>query len=118
VLRYPMTPYAGVFIATVGVCVIAGALMPNHRSHLVWIGFALGAMLFVAFGQILSNGLHTPSLFQVSFLALAIVLEIAAFRYLMPIMRPRGERAVPRWRGPEFDRPFDRNTFSALATIW
>jgi len=80
VLHYPMTPYAGVFIATVGVCVIAGAVMPNHRDHLVWIGFALGAMLLVAFGHILSMGLHTPSLLQVTFLALAIVLEIAGFR--------------------------------------
>ena len=94
VLHYPMTPYAGVFIATVGVCVIAGAFMPKHRGHLVWTGFALGAMLFVAFGKILSTGLHAPTLLQVSFLALAIVLEIAGFRYLMPIMRSRGERAV------------------------
>jgi hypothetical protein len=31
---------------------------------------------------------------QVSFLALALVLEIAGFSYLMPIMRPRGERAM------------------------
>ena len=68
--------------------------MPNHRARLVWIGFALGAMLFVAFGQILSTGLHTPSLLQVSFLALAIVLEIAGFRYLMPIMQPCGKRAM------------------------
>jgi len=73
VLHYPMTPYAGVFIATVGVCVIAGAVLPNHRSHLVWIGFALGAMLFVAFGQILSTGLHAPSFLQVSFMAMAIL---------------------------------------------
>ncbi|HKA22021.1 MAG TPA: DUF6609 family protein [Blastocatellia bacterium] len=94
VLHYPMTPYAGVFVATVGVCVIAGAVLPNHRASLVWIGFALGAMLLVAFGQIFSTGLHPPSFLQVSFLALAIVLEIAGFRYLMPIMRPRGERAT------------------------
>jgi hypothetical protein len=94
VLHYPMTPYPGVFIATVGVCVMAGAVLPNYRAYLVWIGFALGAMLFVGFGQILSTGLHAPSLLQVSFLALAIALEIAGFRYLMPIMRPRGERAT------------------------
>jgi hypothetical protein len=80
VLHYPMTPYAGVFIATLGVCVIAGALIPNHRAHLVWIGFALGGMLLGAFGHILSTGLHTPSLLQVSFLAVAIALEIAGFR--------------------------------------
>ena len=94
VLHYPMTPYAGVFLATVGVCVIAGAVLPNYRVNLVWIGFALGAILFVAFGGILSRGLHPPSLLQVSFLALAIVLEIAGFRYLMPAVRPRGERAM------------------------
>jgi len=42
----------------------------------------------------LSMVLHTPSLLQVTFLALAIVLEIAGFRYLMPIVRLRGERAT------------------------
>ena len=94
VLRYPMTPYAGVFIATVAVCVIAGAVMPNYRDNLVWIGFALGTILLVAFGGILSRGLHSPSFLQVSFLALAIVLEIAGFRYLLPAVRPRGERAT------------------------
>ena len=94
VMHDPMTPYAGVFIAAVGLCVIAGAVLPKHRGSLVWIGFALGVMLLVAFGRIFSTGLHTPSFLQVSFLALAIILEIAGFRYLMPIMRPRGERAT------------------------
>ena len=94
VLRYPMTPYAGVFIATVGVCVIAGAILRNYRDNLVWIGFALGTILLLAFGGILSLGLHSPSLLQVSFLALAILLEIAGFLYLMPVVRPRGERAM------------------------
>ena len=95
VLYYPMTPYAGVFIATVGVCVIAGSVLPKYRALLVWIGFMLGTILLVVFGQILSTGLHTPpSLLQATFLGLAIVLEIAGFRYLMPIMRTRGERAT------------------------
>ena len=94
VLHYPMTPYAGVFIATVGLCVIAGAVLPNYRDNLVWIGFALGTIFCIAFGGILGSGLHPPSFLQVSFLALAIVLEIAGFRYLMPAVRPRGERAT------------------------
>ena len=47
-----------------------------------------------AFGGILSRGLGSPSLLQVSFLALAILLEIAGFAYLMPAVRPRGERAT------------------------
>jgi len=93
VLHYPMTPYAGVFIATVGVCLIAGAVLPNYRDNLVWIGFVLGTILLVAFGG-LSSGLHSPSFLQVSFFALAIVLEIVGFRYLMPAVRPRGERAT------------------------
>ena len=94
VLHYPMTPYAGVFVVTVGVCVMAGAVVPNYRDNLVWIGFALGGIFFLAFGGILSRGLHSPSLLQVGFLALAIFLEIAGFRYLMPTVRPRGERAT------------------------
>ena len=94
VLRYPMTPYGGVFIATVGVCVITGAVLRNYRGNLVWIGFALGGILLLACGGTLGRGLHSPSLFQVSFFGFAIVLEIAAFRYLMPAVRPRGERAT------------------------
>ena len=94
VLHYPMTPYGGVFTATVGVCMIAGAVLRNYRGNLLWIGFALGTVLLVAFGGILSRGLHSPSLLQVSFLVLAIFLEIAGFRYLMPAVRPRGERAT------------------------
>ena len=94
VLHYPMTPYGGIFIATVGVCVIAGAALRNYRDNLVWIGFALGAVLCVVFGGILGRGLRSPSLLQVSFLALAIFLEIAAFRYLMLAVRPPGERAT------------------------
>jgi hypothetical protein len=88
-----MTPYGGVFIATVGVCVMAGAVLRKYRDNLVWIGFALGGML-CGFGGILSRGLHSPSLLQVSFFALAIFLEIAGFRYLMPAVRPRGERVT------------------------
>ena len=94
VLRYPMTPYGGVFIATLGVCLIAGAVLRNYRDNLVWIGFTLGGILLLAFGGILSRGLHSPNLLQVSFLALAIFLEIAGFLYLMPVVRPRGERAT------------------------
>jgi hypothetical protein len=94
VLHYPMTPYAGVFIATVGVCVIAGAVLRNYRDNLVWVGFALGAVLLLVFGGTLSRGLRSPSLLQVSFFALAIFLEIAGFAYLMPVVRPRGERAT------------------------
>jgi drug/metabolite transporter (DMT)-like permease len=62
VLHYPMTPYGGVFIATVGVCVIAGAVLQNYRDNLVWIGFALGTVLSLAVGGILSRGLHSQSL--------------------------------------------------------
>jgi hypothetical protein len=94
VLRYPMTPYGGVFTATVGVCLIAGAVLRNYRDNLVWIGFTLEGILLLAFGGILSRGLHSPNLLQVSFLALAIFLEIAGFLYLMPVVRPRGERAT------------------------
>ena len=36
VLQYPMAPYAGVFIATVGVCVMAGSLLRNYRDN--WSG--------------------------------------------------------------------------------
>jgi hypothetical protein len=94
VLRYPMTPYKGVFIATVGACLIAGAVLRNYRDNLVWIDFTLGGILLLAFGRILSRGLHSLNLLQVSFLALAIFLEIAGFLYLMSVVRPRGERAT------------------------
>lgn len=47
--------------------------------------------MFVAFGRILSRGLHPPTFLQLSFLVVAIVLEIVGFIYLWPAVRPRGE---------------------------
>jgi len=94
VLQYPMTPYAGVFIATVGVCVIAGAVLPNYRAHLGLDWLYARSHVVCRIRTNLKYRTSRASLLQVSFLALAIVLEIAGFRYLMPIMRPRGERAT------------------------
>jgi hypothetical protein len=94
VLLYPMTPYGGIFLAGVGLCVALGAILPRFRATLVWIGFALGSLLIVAFGATLAHGLHPPTMLQVGSLVLAIVLEIAAFRFFMPNVRRRGDRAT------------------------
>ena len=94
VLQHPMTPYGGVFLAGVGLCIALGAILSRIRGILVGIGFALGALLITIFGTQLARGLHPPTILQVGSLTLAIVLEIAGFRFLMPIIRPRGERAT------------------------
>jgi hypothetical protein len=94
VSQYPITPYGGVILAGVGVCIIVGAFVQRFRQPLVWVGFALGVLLISLFGRMFARGLHSPTTLQLLALAVAIVFEFASFIVVMPRMRPRGERAV------------------------
>jgi hypothetical protein len=90
---HPMAPLGGLFVGTIGVFLILGALLPAMRMKLTYVGFAAGtAALFL--GGRLAVGLPAPSRLQVISLVLAIVMEIGMFIILMPRARRRGERAV------------------------
>ncbi len=94
VALYPMAPYGGLFVASVGLCVVIGALLPKYRMILVWAGFALGSLAITLAAPALPHGKTPPSTFQIGSFILAIALEIAAFRYAMPIARRHSERAM------------------------
>lgn len=90
---HPMTPLGGLFFITMGVFVLLGAALPRYRLMLVWIGFA-AAGLGLALGWRLAIGLPPPSFLQFGALVIAIALEVAAFRVLMPRLRIEGLRRM------------------------
>jgi|GEM_PF-1785264 hypothetical protein len=92
-VQFPMAPLGGLFVATVGVFILLGAVAPRQRMMLTYIGFGAGTLALILGGR-LAVGLPRPTTIQVGSLALAIVLEIIAFVVAMPRLRPRGERAV------------------------
>jgi hypothetical protein len=91
--RYPMTPLGGLFFIAIGVFVVLGALIPRWRMTVLWIGFG-AAMIALVVGRRFAKGLPQPGVLPVAALVLAIVLEIVAFRVLIPRLRLRGERAL------------------------
>lgn len=91
--RYPMTPLGGVFFMVMGVFVMMGAAWRTRRLQLVSAGFAAAGVGMAACWR-LSLDLPAPSILQVAALAIAIGLEIAAFRLVLPRLTPRGERAT------------------------
>lgn len=91
--RYPMAPLGGVFVATMGVFVIAGALLRSLRMTLVYVGMAVATVALVLSGH-LAAGLGKPSVLQVASLVIAIVVEIVTFRVVMPGLRRKGEPSI------------------------
>ena len=91
--RFPMTPFGGAFLAGVGVCIILGTFVRRFRQSLVWVGFALGSLLILLWGRTLGEGLHAPTKLQLMALVAAIAFEVAGFIVVIPLMRPKGERA-------------------------
>jgi hypothetical protein len=94
VANFPITPYGGLFLAALGLCLILGAFVSRGRMILVGIGFALGVAAMMLFGAKFAAGLGPPNQFQVGSLALAVVLEVAAFAVFMPKLRIHGARAT------------------------
>jgi hypothetical protein len=90
---YPLTPLGGVFVAVMGVFVLAGSAMPRLRMNFVYVG-AGAATLALIFSGRLAAGLPPPTKLQVGSLVVAIIVEFVAFLTLMPRIRVRGQRAV------------------------
>lgn len=94
VQEFPFIPGGGLFFLPVGICIVLGAFLQRWRIMLVWIGFALGIAAIMLLGARYFRGLPPPSAMQLSFFAAAIVAEVLAFRFVMPRVRPSGERAL------------------------
>ncbi len=90
---YPLAPLGGLFLVTVGVFILLGAVIRGSRMLLLWTGLALG-MVAIFLGGGFQAGLPPPNMIQVGSLVLAILLEAIAFATVMPRVRPRGEQAL------------------------
>jgi hypothetical protein len=90
---FPLAPLGGLYIASVGVCLVGGALVPRLRTMSVWLGLGLGIVMVSVFAGRLAPA-AAPTMLQLGALVAAIVVEFAAFPLVMPRVRPRGERAV------------------------
>jgi hypothetical protein len=90
---YPLAPLGGVFVAVMGVFVLAGSAMPRLRMTFVYIGAGAAVLALVLSGQ-LAVGLPPATVLQVSSLIVAIIVEFLAFVILMPRIRVHGQRAV------------------------
>ncbi|HLY05524.1 MAG TPA: DUF6609 family protein [Rhizomicrobium sp.] len=93
VREFPLIPGGGLFFLPVGICVALGAFLPRLRMALVWAGMLLG-IVSVALGWSLYRGLPPPSRLQVACFGAAIFAETLAFRFVIPRVRPMGERAL------------------------
>jgi hypothetical protein len=90
---YPLAPLGGLYIATVGACVVIGGIIARVRMVSVWIGLGLGIAAVTAFAGRFGATV-APTWLAIAALVIAVIVEFAAFMILMPRVRPRGERAV------------------------
>ena len=86
---FPLAPAGGLFVLIVGVAILLGALLAKARQLLLYAGLALAAAALTMFAVRLSAGLPPPSLFAISALIVAVVLEMLAFALIMPRLRGR-----------------------------
>jgi hypothetical protein len=75
-----MAPIAGLFLATFGVVLIAGGLVPRFRKGSIWAGFGLGVVAATLFGGRLLLP-PPPSTVELGALALAVAAEVVAFAF-------------------------------------
>ena len=92
-MRYPMAPLGGLFVGTVGVFVMLGAVTDRYRIALLWLGFGAG-IAGLLFGARFQAGLPNPSLLQAGALGLAIALESVALRKILPRLRATSQRVA------------------------
>ncbi len=90
---FPLAPLGGLYIASVGACLVVGAAVARLRTMSVWLGLGLGIVMVSAFAGRLAPA-AAPTTLQLGALIAAIVVEFVAFPLVMPRVRPRGERAV------------------------
>ena len=91
---FPMAPAGGLFMAIVGLGIVAGALFPNKRDFLLICAFVVAAVALVFFAGRLMAPFGNPTRLQLWFLFGSIAFEIVLFRFAFPKYRRRGERSA------------------------
>src|SRR5262245_7726452 len=93
---YPMAPSGGLFLALVGLGVIAAVAFSGDRVadlRIFFVGVGLGIVALMAAGKL---SLGTPSRAQIGALVAAIALEVALLNVQARLL-PRGTDESVRW---------------------
>ena len=91
---FPMIRAGGVFIFIMGVGVVLGALVPNRRRSLLFIGAVVATIAIVLSAARLSAPFGAPTSLQFWFLFGAIVAEAILIRVAVALYREVGERSL------------------------
>ncbi len=94
VQTYPMAPAGGLFLLTVGVGIVLGAVFPRARFVLLGVSGAIAVLTLVAFARSLTAPFGVPRPVQVWSLVFAVALELLLVPLAIRHFRIRGERAV------------------------
>jgi hypothetical protein len=89
---FPMIRAGGLFILTMGIGVILGALWPRRRMAMLIAGGAGATLAIILTADLLTRPLGVPSRIQFWALAAAIVLEAVLIRVVVARYKRAGER--------------------------
>jgi hypothetical protein len=91
---YPLAPCGGLFVLTVGLGTMLGAIFPRFRNPLLAAsGVAAGLGLW-AFGASITERFGAPTPLQLWSLVVAIAFEVAVIAVVVRRLRTRGERTL------------------------
>jgi hypothetical protein len=94
VQTYPMAPAGGLFLLTVGVGIVLGAVLPRARFVLLGVSGAIAVLTLLAFARSLTAPFGVPRPVQLWSLVFAVALELLLVPLAIRHYRLRGERAV------------------------
>jgi hypothetical protein len=89
---FPMIRAGGLFILTMGIGVIFGALWPRRRIAMLIAGGAGATLAIILTADLLTRPLGVPTRIQFWALAAAIVLEVVLIRVAVARYKRAGER--------------------------
>jgi hypothetical protein len=91
---FPLVRHGGVFVAIVGLAMLAGGLRFGWRNAILGVGAAIATSATAITAARLTAPFGAPTLFQIGDLIAAVALEVAALAWAIRRFRPSGERAT------------------------
>jgi hypothetical protein len=91
---FPLVRSGGLFVAIVGLAMLAGGLRFGWRNAILGVGAAIATAATAITAARLTAPFGAPTLFQIGDLIAAVALEFAALAWVIRRFRRSGERAV------------------------
>ena len=91
---FPLVRSGGVFVAIVGLAILAGGLRFGWRNAILGVGAAIATIATAVTAARLTAPFGAPTLFQIGDLIAAVALEVGALAWATRRFRPSGERAT------------------------